>query len=54
MLYTVSTKYAIMAFTVLALQKAGQAMKADMMCEVRGIPEAFLASLSGSLIQVGI
>lgn len=54
MLYTVSTKYAMMALTALATQKARQPMKADMICGVTGIPEPFLASLSGSLMQAGI
>ena len=54
MLYTVSTKYAMMALTALATQKSGQPMKADMICRVTGIPEPFLASLSGALIQAGI
>ncbi len=54
MLYTVSTKYAMMALTALATQKAAQAMKAGVICEVTGVPESFLASLCGSLIQAGI
>ena len=54
MLYTVSSKYAMMALTALAKQKAGQATKAGVICEVTGVPEPVLPSLFGSLIQAGI